>query len=163
MNLSDKGVTELGTWLVGGVIAGEVLRLDEPLSFWGGFDASTGCIIDRSHPQHGASLKGKVVAMPGSRGSSGTPGVLGEAIRRGTGPAAIIITKADTNLTAGPLTAKALYSASCPIVVVDQSTFDSLGDHVGPIVDPAIADPKLSGPEFGDPILSDPELNDPKT
>lgn len=36
-------MTELfGTWLVDGQINGEVIRLDEPLSFWGGFDAATG-------------------------------------------------------------------------------------------------------------------------
>ena len=40
-----------GTWLVEGVIDGEIIRLDEPLSFWGGFDAKTGRVIDRSHPQ----------------------------------------------------------------------------------------------------------------
>ena len=70
-----------GTWLVEGSFQGTVLRLDEPLSFWGGFDASTGCIIDRAHPQHGVCATGKVVVMPGSRGSSGTPGVLGESLR----------------------------------------------------------------------------------
>ena len=89
-----------GDWLIRGPISGEVLRLGEPISFWGGFDAATGRIIDRTHPQHGESLAGKVVVMPGSRGSSGTPGVLGDALRRGTGPAALIITKSDINLVA---------------------------------------------------------------
>lgn len=115
-----------GTWLVEGELRGEVVRLDEALSFWGGFDAATGRIIDRSHPQHGTSLAGKVVAMPGSRGSSGTPGVLGDAIRRGTGPAAMIVTKADINLVAGALTAQALYDRSCAILLVDADTLADL-------------------------------------
>lgn len=119
-----------GTWLVDGAVHGEVVRLDEALSFWGGFDAATGRIIDQSHPQHGTSLAGKVVAMPGSRGSSGTPGVLGEAIRRGTGPAAMIITKADINLVAGALTAQALYDTTCPILLVDADTFAELPDRM---------------------------------
>ncbi len=119
-----------GTWLVDGAVHGEVVRLDEALSFWGGFDAATGRIIDQSHPQHGTSLAGKVVAMPGSRGSSGTPGVLGEAIRRGTGPAAMIITKADINLVAGALTAQALYDTTCPILLVDTDTFAELPDRM---------------------------------
>ena len=115
-----------GTWLVSGNIAGEVVKLDEPLSFWGGFDATTGCIIDRSHPQHGACLTGKVVAIPSSRGSSGSPGVLGESLRRGTGPAALLVTKADVNLVAGAITAEALYGVSCPILLIEQANFDSL-------------------------------------
>lgn len=127
---SDGPIT--GTWLVEGTIAGEVVRLDEALSFWGGFDAATGMIIDRSHPQHGLSLAGKVVAMPGSRGSSGTPGVLGDAIRQGTGPAAMIVTKADVNLVAGALTARALYDRDCPILLVDETTFAKLPQNIGP-------------------------------
>lgn len=117
-----------GTWLVGGPIDGEVLRLEEPLSFWGGFDAATGTVIDRTHPQAGASLTGKVVAMPGSKGSSGTPGVLGESIRRGTGPAAMVVTKSDINLVAGALTAEALYGTPCPILLVDLADFETLVD-----------------------------------
>lgn len=117
-----------GTWLVGGSIDGEVVRLDEPLSFWGGFDAVTGTLIDRAHPQVGTVLSGKVVAMPGSKGSSGTPGVLGESIRRGTGPAAMVVTKADINLVAGALTAAALYDRPCPILLVDSVEFESLVD-----------------------------------
>ena len=115
-----------GTWLVEGAIQGEVLRLDEPLSFWGGFDAVAGEIIDRSHPQYGVSLAGKVVAMPGSRGSSGTPGVLGESLRRGTGPAALVLTSADVNIVVGAITAEALYESTCPVMLVDQDQFDSL-------------------------------------
>ena len=114
-----------GTWLVGEPhqLTGELLVLDEPLSFWGGFDPVVGEVIDRAHPQCGASMAGKVVAMPGSKGSSGTPGVLGESIRRGTGPAALIVTKADVNLVAGALTAAALYGTECPIVLVDAEHF----------------------------------------
>lgn len=117
-----------GTWLVAGRIDGEVLRLDEPLSFWGGFDATTGTVIDRSHPQVGSVLTGKVVTMPGSKGSSGTPGVLGESIRRGTGPAAMVVTKADINLVAGALAANALYDQRCPILLVEAAELEALID-----------------------------------
>jgi predicted aconitase with swiveling domain len=115
-----------GRALHAGLARGEVVRLNAPLSFWGGFDAETGRIIDRAHPQFGQSLAGKIVVMPGSRGSSATPGVLAESIRRGTGPAGLIVTKADINLTAGALVAKTLYGKNCPIVLVDNSSFDLL-------------------------------------
>ncbi|MGI9608263.1 MAG: aconitase X swivel domain-containing protein [Acidimicrobiales bacterium] len=117
-----------GIWLVEAPIRGEVLRLQEPLSFWGGFDAGTGRVIDRAHPQHGSVLTDKVVAIPGSKGSSGTPGVLGDSIRRGTGPHALVITKADINLVAGALAASALYDRRCAILLVTDDVFDSLRD-----------------------------------
>ena len=97
---------------------GDLLVLREPLSFWGGLDPKTGMIIDQSHPEVGQSLAGRVVAMPGSRGSSGTPGVLGEALRLGVGPAALVVTKADVNLIAGVIVAEALYGVNCPILQV---------------------------------------------
>ena len=111
---------------------GPVLRLDDALSFWGGLDPATGTIIDRAHPQVGESIAGAIVAMPGSRGSSGTPGVLGEALRRGVGPAAIIVTKPDVNLLAGAIVAGALYDVPCPIVLVTIDEFAALrtGDRV---------------------------------
>ena len=126
-----------GRWLHGESISGQILRLDEPLSFWGGLDPSTGEIIDQAHPQAGASMAGAIVAMPGSRGSSGTPGVLGEALRTGAGPAALIVTKADINLVAGAMVAESLYGVDCPVLLVDGETFASLTtgtrvEHAGP-------------------------------
>ena len=99
-----------------------VFHLDEPLSFWGGFDPATGTIIDRAHPQVGANLAGRIVAMAGSRGSSATPGALGEALRLGTAPAGLIITKADINLVAGAMVAATLYDSNCPVILVNRET-----------------------------------------
>jgi len=109
-----------------GSARGIVLKLEEPVSFWGGVSPTSGLIVDRSHPQVGSNVAGKIVAMPGSRGSSGTPGVLGELLRRGTGPIAILLTKPDVNVVTGALVAMALYGSSCPIVLIDQATFDGL-------------------------------------
>ncbi len=125
-----------GTPLHAGAAQGLLLRLDDALSFWGGLDPSTGTIIDRSHPQHGERLGGRVVAMPGSRGSSGTPGVLGEALRAGVGPAGLIVTKADINLVAGATVAAALYGCACPVVLVASSDFGLLIDGEATRVDP---------------------------
>ncbi len=49
--------------LVPGRAEGPAFVLAEPLSFWGGFDAGTGRIIDRWHPQEGATLAGHVLVM----------------------------------------------------------------------------------------------------
>lgn len=64
---------------------GPVLRLDAPLSFWGGFEPLTGNIVDAHHPQRGINIAGRIILMAQSRGSGTAPGALAEAIRRGTG------------------------------------------------------------------------------
>ena len=56
--------------LAPGRAEGAPLRLDEPLSFWGGLDPLTGRIIDRHHPQFGESVAGCVLMMAAGRGSS---------------------------------------------------------------------------------------------
>ena len=99
------------------------LVLSVPLSFWGGIDVETGRIIDHSHPDLGISITGTILVMPGGRGSSSSSSVLAEAIRRGTGPAAIVLSIPDPILTVGALVAQALYGVRCPIVVGETGRF----------------------------------------
>ena len=101
-----------------GRAAGEVIVLDEPLSFWGGFDATTGRITDRHHPQVGLSLAGRVLVMPSGRGSSSSSSVLAEAIRAGTAPVAIILRESDLIVALGAIVAAELYGRQVPIAVV---------------------------------------------
>ena len=100
-----------------GEAAGAALVLMEALSFWGGIDADTGNIIDRSHPDLGKNVTARILVMPGGRGSSSASAVLAETIRRGTGPAGIILAIPDPILTVGALVAHSLYGLRCPIVV----------------------------------------------
>jgi uncharacterized protein len=102
-----------------GEAEGPALVLDDPLSLWGGIDVATGRIIDRSHPQLGACVTGTILVMPGGRGSSSSASVLAEAVRRGTGPAGIVLGMPDPILTVGALVAESLYGLRCPIVVGD--------------------------------------------
>jgi len=102
---------------VAGAAVGEVLVLDEPLSFWGGVDEQTGVIIDTHHPQHGASIAGKVLVMPGGRGSSSSSSVLAELVRGGVAPAAIVLERDDPILALGAMVAEALYGIAIPFVV----------------------------------------------
>jgi uncharacterized protein len=100
-----------------GTAEAQALVLQQPISFWGGLDAETGRIIDRAHPDAGTSVTGAVLVMPGARGSSSSSSVLAEALRRGTGPAAIVLAVADPILPVGAIVAASLYGARCPIVV----------------------------------------------
>jgi hypothetical protein len=105
--------------LVPGEATGEVLALAEPLSFWGGIDPATGEVIDVHHPQRGANVAGRILAMPGGRGSSSSSSVLAEAIRAGTAPAAIVLAEPDPILALGAIVARELYGTAVPVVVGD--------------------------------------------
>jgi predicted aconitase with swiveling domain len=105
--------------LVVGDAEGEVLALDEALSFWGGVDPTTGEIVDARHPQRGEAMGGRILTMPSARGSSSSASVLAEAIRAGTGPAGIVLGEPDPILVLGALVARELYGLAVPIVVVD--------------------------------------------
>ncbi|MEM7428240.1 MAG: DUF126 domain-containing protein [Pseudomonadota bacterium] len=119
MNIQGKTLHE-------GEAAGPLLVLDEPLSFWGGFDPQTGEIIDRHHPQAGERAGGKILALTETRGSAGTPAGVAEAIRKGEGPAAIIVVKQDVNLVAGAMTAAQLYRIQVPVISIDAGDFARL-------------------------------------
>lgn len=103
--------------LVAGSAQGEVIVLEDGLSFWGGFDPETGRIVEPTHPQFGASLIRKVVHLPHARGSSSSSSVLAESLRLGTGPAAIVLGEPDSILVIGSLVAGLLYGVTCPIYV----------------------------------------------
>lgn len=114
-----------------GSARGEVLHLDAPLSFWGGTDHH-GRIIDAHHPQHGASVAGRVLVMTSGRGSSSSSYVLAEQLRRGTGPSAIVLAEADAIIALGALVADELYAIATPVVRVGPAELASLttGLHV---------------------------------
>ena len=112
--------------LFDGMAEADVMRLDAPLSFWGGFDPATGVIIDNHHPQKGQCIKNKVLVMPATRGSGGTPGGVAEAIRNGSGPAAVIMGEGDVNVMVGAAVAQQLYGLTCPILEVTGPDYETV-------------------------------------
>ena len=112
-------------FLVAGEARGEVLKLDEPLSFWGGVDPETGEIIDLRHPQRGMSVKGKILMMPFGRGSSSGSSVIAEGIRSGSGPSGIIMMEADEIIALGSIVADEIYGKAMPVVIVGKSEYES--------------------------------------
>jgi hypothetical protein len=109
-----------------GVASGAPLRLDEPLSFWGGLDPATGRIIDRWHPQLNANVAGRVLMMPASRGSSSGSAALAEAIRVGVAPAAILLLERDPIVVVGAMVAAELYAIACPVVLARNEDWTEL-------------------------------------
>ena len=119
-----------GRVLVEGAGSGTVLRLREPLSFWGGLDPETGQVIDHRHPEFGSSVTGTVLVMPSGRGSSSSSSVLAEALRAGTGPAGIVMASPDGIVALGAMVAAELYAVVVPVVVVAPQVFDSIPSGV---------------------------------
>jgi predicted aconitase with swiveling domain len=110
--------------LVAGQASGQVLVLTEPLSFWGGVNAETGELIDSHHPQRGSQLAGRVLLLPGGRGSSSSSSVLAECIRNGVAPAALLLATADPILALGSLVAQEVYGLSIPVVVLAPAAYE---------------------------------------
>ncbi|MBW3592845.1 MAG: DUF126 domain-containing protein [Actinobacteria bacterium] len=125
-------MTVRGRPLLPGAARAEAFVLDEPLSFWGGFESGSGRIVDRRHPQCGEALTGRIVAMPSGRGSSSSSSVLAESVRVGTAPAGVLLREADEIVVLGLLVAQELYGRTVPVVVLDEDAYVSLasGDEV---------------------------------
>lgn len=115
-----------GKPFIQGSAHGIALVSKEPLSFWGGYDWKTGEIIDRRHPLSGSIAKGKILAIPFTRGSSTTTAVLLEAIRAGTAPNAIITTATDFFFALASVVADELYANPLPLVAISETDFAQL-------------------------------------
>jgi predicted aconitase with swiveling domain len=126
MDPEDAGKSWAAEAIVTGRGHGAPLLLSEPLSFWGGYDAELGCIVEAGHPQCGARLAGRVMLMAGAKGSSSSSSVLAEAIRNGTGPAAIVMRERDLIVGLGCIVASELYARHVPLVVVDEPTWQAI-------------------------------------
>jgi hypothetical protein len=110
-----------GEVVVAGTAAGRLLVSPAPLSFWGGYDAATGEVIDRRHPLSGQRLAGRIVALPWTRGSSTTTAVLLEAVRLQQAPAAIVLPKVDSFIALASIVAGELYGRAFPVIVLSSA------------------------------------------
>ncbi|MBX2823830.1 MAG: DUF521 domain-containing protein [Gammaproteobacteria bacterium] len=115
------------TALVQGSASGSLLVSTTGLSFWGGVDPQTGVVIDQHHPLAGNRLTGKILAVPGGRGSSSGSGALIELLLNNQAPAALIFTDPELILTLGVLVAETLFQKSIPVLCVSEDVFGDLG------------------------------------
>ncbi|MGQ3070743.1 MAG: aconitase X swivel domain-containing protein [Ferrovibrionaceae bacterium] len=102
--------------LLPGAGAGPLLRLVEPLSFWGGVDPASGIVTDARHPARGRSIAGTVLALAATRGSSSSSAVLLELIRSGRAPAAIVLGEVDAILSLGVVVAREMGWQTPPVL-----------------------------------------------
>jgi predicted aconitase with swiveling domain len=125
---SSETIVLAGRALIPGEASGSLLVSHEPLSFWGGYDSDTGEIIDRRHSLSGENAAGRILAIPGTRGSSTTTAVLLEAIRQGNAPAALLTAGTDSFLTLTAIVADEMYGEAPPVIALTEADFDKLVD-----------------------------------
>ncbi|CAI7642972.1 unnamed protein product [Penicillium bialowiezense] len=129
--LSSPGFTE-----------GEILASNTALSFWGGVDPRVGIVIDSHHPLIGCSMKGKVLAIPGGRGSCSGSAVILELFLSESNPCALVFKREELILALGVIVAQEMFQKTIPVLQVSHKTFDTVlglqkvqinGGHIIPI------------------------------
>jgi len=118
-----------GEALISGKASGAVLRLDAPISFWGGVDPETSAICLAGHPQEAVRIAGTVLMIDRLIGSSSSSAVMLELLFRGIGPAALVLGGRDAILPIGALVAGQMGWTACPVVVAEDVPFRT-GDMV---------------------------------
>ncbi|WP_199085853.1 DUF126 domain-containing protein [Bosea sp. ASV33] len=92
--------------LPGDAVTGACLSLTASISFWGGVDPASGTIIDARHPERGQNIAGRILALPGTIGSSSASAVLLELVHAGKAPAALLMDAPDAILLLGLVVAR---------------------------------------------------------
>ena len=113
---------------VEGDARGRILKLEKPISFWGGVDPVTGRISDPRHPNHRAELKGRVLVLPGMIGSSSSSYIMLELMAKRLAPAALVVAEPDAILGLGVVVAREMNYGSIPVLVLPREDQDDLAD-----------------------------------
>jgi predicted aconitase with swiveling domain len=92
----SESIAVKGRRVAGGCAEGEALVADAMLSFWGEVDPVAGTVIAVGHPLEGCSLRGRVLVIRSTKGSSATPMVLNLAKLEGNAPAAFLNVEVDS-------------------------------------------------------------------
>jgi len=87
--------------------------------------------------------------MGRAKGSSSSSSVLAEAVRNGTGPAAIVMRERDLIVGLGCIVASELYGLHVPVVVVDEPVWQLLAG----LDDAASTELHIDAPEPGDCLI----------
>ncbi|MGO1120275.1 aconitase X swivel domain-containing protein [Rhodovibrionaceae bacterium A322] len=126
LTTAPSNLTLAGQPLLSGQASAELLLFDRPISFWGGIDPETGRVTDPRHPQHNACIAGKIIALPGTIGSSSSSAILLELIAQDKGPAGIILVETDAILLLGALVARELDHPTPPALLLSKDQFAQL-------------------------------------
>ncbi|WP_336814369.1 aconitase X swivel domain-containing protein [Bosea sp. MMO-172] len=115
--------------LPGDAVAGTCLALTAPISFWGGVDPASGVIIDARHPERGQNIAGRILALPGTIGSSSASAVLLELVHAGKAPAALLMDAPDAILLLGLVVAREMGWPTPPAFRLPAAEQQTLADR----------------------------------
>ncbi len=86
-----------GRGVVAGIAEGEALVCPQGITGWGGIDPRTGVIKEYENVNRGRSIKGKILVMPGAKGSNGWSCYFAAARVAGSAPLGWIFTRVDSS------------------------------------------------------------------
>lgn len=84
-----------------GSAAGEALVTSMGISFFGGVDPETGCVVEKGHELEGQSIAGRVLVFPTGKGSTVGSYTLYRLKKAGLAPAAILNAESETITAVG--------------------------------------------------------------
>ncbi len=90
-----------GRKIAAGHAAGLALVTTMGISFFGGVDPQTGCVVERGHELEGQSIAGQVLVFPTGKGSTVGSYTLYRLKKAGLAPAAILNAEAETITAVG--------------------------------------------------------------
>ena len=111
--------------LIGGRADGTVLRLDEPVSFWGGVSPATSEVVLADHPQRGERIAGKILVLPRPIGSSSSASVILELLYKELAPRALILGSPDAILPIGVLASRQMGWDAIPVLAMANPPFQT--------------------------------------
>lgn len=114
--------------VIAGTGAGRVLRLAQPVSFWGDVDPYTGELTNPREAWHGTSIAGRVLVLPELRGSSSGSAVMLELLAGGHAPAALVLGRIDAIIGLGILVAREMGWPTIPLLELPIDRQDGLAD-----------------------------------
>jgi uncharacterized protein len=95
-----------GRVIHGGGARGRALLSRTPISFFGGFDLTTGVVTEKDHPLEGQSVAGRMLVFPTGTGSTVGSFALLRMVRSGVGPVGLVMQSADTTVAVGAIIAE---------------------------------------------------------
>ena len=116
-------MTWQGEVLIAGTAEGSVLRLDAPISFWGGIDPQAARVTLGGHPQAGQVISDRVLVVPKLIGSSSSSAVLLELLYRNAAPRAVVLGERDAILPIGAVVAAQMNWTTLPMVLLAAAPF----------------------------------------
>lgn len=84
-----------------GSASGEALVTSMGISFFGGVDPQTGCVVEKGHELEGQSIARKILVFPTGKGSTVGSYTLYRLKKAGLAPAAIVNAEAETITAVG--------------------------------------------------------------